>query len=160
ARPTRQAKTKPAREPARRQDGRRLCSLGESPRVECGDAREHAAVRYWIADFQRYRDHSRPDREVIVFVIIYLRTGADLRGNFVEGKGEDAGSFQFLVRRRTYFIPTIRHDVVGEALQRFHFFLRIVYEARLSEHDHRSMVHRMMKTGACEDESIEQRHGD
>ena len=67
---------------------------------------------------------------------------------------------EFLRRWPPDIVPTPRDYVLGQRPQNFELLSRLIHDGRRSENDHRTVVHRVIKDGAGEYQSIEQRDRD
>ncbi len=81
----------------------------------------------WVVDGRAdgggHRDHARPDRQFVVFLIISRRACADLGAAFLDIQCKDHRRFAFLLRIRAQDFRPAGEQVVDEIAQFFFFFL-------------------------------------
>ena len=111
--------------------------------------------RLRLAGDRADRDHARPHVQRQILVGVERRAGANLRRGLVEREREDGGLFVFHVVRRPRVRAPAPHDVFGQrALRHVHLFA-VGHLARRAEHDHRPVVHGVLRGGTRQHQPVD-----
>src|SRR5258708_37974928 len=81
--------------------------------------RLQSSIWYRRCRRNRQRQHSSPDRQIVIRFVIYRASSPDLGRNFLQRQGQHRRPLQLLLLRLADLIPPTLHDVLGQQTQRF-----------------------------------------
>ena len=106
----------------------------------------------WIPDRlpggQDQRQHARPDRKIVIRLVVDGRPDAYLGRRLVQHQPQDRGRLQLLLGGRPDIGSTARHQSVGEFFERVQLRIGIVHHLGAAQRHHRAIVHRVVETGS------------
>jgi hypothetical protein len=106
------------------------------------------------------RHNSSPDRQSIIFCVIFHRPSPHLRGNLRKPQPQNTSSLQLLLTRLPSVIPTPRQNLLRKSAQRLDFLHRRIQQHGLPERHHRPIIHRVIEHRPRQHQSIHKRNGD